>query len=876
MVELPDLLLSYGIALKKSGNEYQCLCYAHDDHTPSMSVYRNGNGHWNANCHACGAGGSVIKVYCQLSGLDPDNTADMAKAYEALELGIYTTGKPYAVIHNEPPGPPRPERTMLPPPADAGLPKMGWIEKDGIKFGEPHEVYIYRQPGGDPWYYEARWDLGSGKQCLCFTWGRRGSAPAKWECSHHLPPRPLYGLDHLHAKPDAQAVICEGPRKAAAAQQLLPMVACIGWAGGARGWRKSDWTPLAGRTCILWPDADEVGREVMADLARTLIAQGCTCYILDTTAEPAKWDARDALDDGWDAAQTLAWAKAHKGEPIAVMEKKTPEDSPEDGVADPDGAICDPQEPPEYTAPLPLETYASGTAEFTWPSDPADLFGEYVVPGLKAGMLPDVVQDFVDDRAHIINTEPAYGALCCIVTAAGMIDDRIRIKVKADEEWYESARLWGCIVGEPSSRKSPMQRQCVGPLSKIIEKVAKEDSAIAANQEILDAKYEKKWKEYKSACIDADDHSGIERPVPPPRPERHHVKIRSFTMEALEEVLRDCPRGIFVDVDELSGLIGSLDAHKQNGSKKDRAQILEAYEGGPYQKAVISRGGAFTIPNFSATILGGIQPSKMRQMQIDLSGDGFLQRFLVVCSTTDGGNDRDDPPNAVAIRAWADLLDHLYHLKPGGHYVDMTPGARAVWRKATDTVHDIIRTRMIGPAFTSHLGKYNGIGARMILTYHCIESAIQCRHPESWPVQADTARKAMAYLLNHLLPHAMSFYEDGLGQSEPQEAAKLIAGQIVAEGKGELTTTWLHKSGPKKWRAGSQQLQHESLNRLVEYGWIAPCGGINNATRRPTRYLVNPHVHSLFERHKATAIERIKNAQDIGRKIRAGSIGDVN
>ena len=44
MRELPDLMLSYGIKLKERGNRYECLCPAHDDHNPSMSVYRNGDG----------------------------------------------------------------------------------------------------------------------------------------------------------------------------------------------------------------------------------------------------------------------------------------------------------------------------------------------------------------------------------------------------------------------------------------------------------------------------------------------------------------------------------------------------------------------------------------------------------------------------------------------------------------------------------------------------------------------------------------------------------------------------------------------------------------------------------------------------------------
>lgn len=882
MIELPDLLLSYGIALKKTGNEFTCLCYAHDDSNPSMSVYINGNNNWNAHCHACGAGGSVIKVYCDLAGLDFDNKQDVATAYKALETGEYHSGKPFAVIHNETPLPKeKPERTMLVPPKDTPQPKMGWLEKDGVKWGEPHEVHIYRQPNGDPWFYEARWNLVNPetgeikKECRCFSWGKRGvSAPAKWECSHHLPPRPLYGLDQVAAKPDAQVVVCEGPRKASAAQTLLPMVACVGWAGGANGWHKSDWSPLSGKACILWPDADDVGRAAMDELANHLLAIGCQVNMLATLDMPDGWDAADALADGWNTDKTLAWAKAAKSDPIEPKEeKKTLEE-----IDDPaDASIYNMEELPEepeipeipqhVVETLPLETYADGTAEFTWTTEPADLFSEFVVPALQHGVLPKVIEDHVFDIAEVINADPSFGAITAVATVAGLIDDRIKIHL--NHGYRESARLWTVCVGEPSTKKSPIMDAIRLPLGAIKKRYAQEEQKIKQRQDILDARYKAKIKEYTEACIKSDDH-GLVEPFPCERLQRRRIECDNLTREMFEEVLRDMPTGLIIHADELAGWLGSMDAYKAAGVKADRALWLRAYNGGPMQIDKVQR-GSYLIENWSATITGGIQPSKLSGMVSQLDDDGLLQRFLIVCSSRDGGQGLARPWNHSASEAWSNLLNHVVEIKPGGELVKLTQEAAEIRDKAVDYIYKIINSRLIRGAFCTALGKWEGTTGRMILIFHVVECAMNGKHPEAELVKPETAQLAIDYMMRHLLPHMVSFYEDGLGESESTIVAKLIAGQIVAENTVELTTTKLHKSGPKKWRSGTTGIQHDSLNRLVEYGWLAPAGGINNATRRPTRFLVNPHVHSLYAKHADSERKRIEANIAIAAKIRAGN-----
>ena len=84
-VSLPDLLLSYGVTLRQSGNGYIAKCISHEDNNPSMSVYRadNFNGYL-CICHACSFKGDVVDVYEKLTGTD---TAEAVAAQTVQRCG---------------------------------------------------------------------------------------------------------------------------------------------------------------------------------------------------------------------------------------------------------------------------------------------------------------------------------------------------------------------------------------------------------------------------------------------------------------------------------------------------------------------------------------------------------------------------------------------------------------------------------------------------------------------------------------------------------------------------------------------------------------------------------------------------------------------
>lgn len=877
MMELPNLLLSYGINLIAKGSEYQCLCFAHDDKNPSMSVYVNGAKKYIAHCFSCGFHEDVIGTYCYLNGLNPKVPADFLKAKSALESGIASSGKPFATI-SVAKAPPAMEREFLVPPDDDQVPEMGWLRgRDGIEFGMPERVLLFRTPDGKPWFYEARYIVNGRKEPRCFTYGKIGAKASRWACTFPPKPRPIYGLDKIAAT-TGQIAVFEGARKAELAQSLVPAsLACTAWVGGAGAWQHSDWAPVVGRPILLFPDADVPGRKAMDDLAQHLSGLGCSVNIVDDPASPDKWDI---CDKEWSPEEFIAWAKAHKSQYPAHEIPLQQEDQADASIYE----LAPVAEDQESLADAPVdergatdahdtqrvESYMSRTTSAVWTPSPADLFSGFVVAPLAKELLPPVVGDHIFDLAEVINTDAAFGAITAIATVAGLLDDRIKIHL--NYRYRESARLWVMCCGEPSTKKSPIMDAVRYPLSKIKQHYAALEKGIKQRQEVIDARHKAKLKEYTEACIKSDDHDVLE-PPPAERLERRRIDGDNLTREALEVVLQDMPSGVLIHADEMAAWIGSMDAYKAAGVKADRALWLRAYNGGPMQIDRVTR-GSYLIENWSATISGGIQPSKLANIAGQLDDDGLLQRFLIVASNRGGGQGlTNQGPNEAAEKAWSDLLNAIVSTKPGGGAVMLSPEAAEIRNAAVSEIYRIINSNMISRAFCTALGKWEGTTGRMILIYHAIDCAQKGVHPENALVSAATAQMAIDYMMRHLLPHMVSFYEDGIGQSAAQDIARLLAGRIIARGDVELTIRELSQYGPHKWRHASEENKRQAIAKLIEYGWIESADLGNHVSRLPSRYRINPHVHESFAKYRAAEQAKMDAAREIGDRIKAGSRG---
>jgi uncharacterized protein (DUF927 family) len=172
------------------------------------------------------------------------------------------------------------------------------------------------------------------------------SGKLEWRWLGVDPLRPLYGLDRLAARPDADAMICEGEKAADAATLLFPDHVAVTSPNGAKAADKTDWSALAGRRCVLWPDADEAGEAYAAEVCKRLYTAGATDVRRLTSAAfltlpdgairealPAGWDAADAVADGYTAA-LVAERLAGLPDAFPVFERAAPATAAKVGAGD--------------------------------------------------------------------------------------------------------------------------------------------------------------------------------------------------------------------------------------------------------------------------------------------------------------------------------------------------------------------------------------------------------------------------------------------------------------------------------------------------------------------------------------------------------------
>lgn len=479
--------------------------------------------------------------------------------------------------------------------------------------------------------------------------------------------------------------------------------------------------------------------------------------------------------------------------------------------------------------------------------EPVDLWGAFKPPALPSGLLPPIIERWARVNADHMGCDPAGLAMAALATCAAAIPDQVRVRVKKYGDWVESARIWVALVGEPSTKKSPILSVATRPLRHL-------DNDLFRQWQRDCAQFEALPKEERASRQ---------------RPAMTRLRVEDATVEAAQQVLEGSPWGIMLLQDELSGFFGAMD--KYSGAKAaqaDRAFWLRSFNGGEYALSRVGRGNSM-IPNLSVTMLGGIQPAPLRKIASDTVDDGMLQRlFTIILHRAEMGRDEPMPPvNA----AYDDLIPALHALKPGGFAntgaLMMTDEAMQAQREFHQRFFDLQNLEFINRKLGSHLGKYEGLLPRLVLIWHCIEHCSrQDGEPLPMMIGADTVRRAGQFLERFLLAHSVSFYAGCLGLSDDHDQLTAIAGYILAH-KCETVTNRDIARGNRTMRGLKDYEVQPLLQQLEALGWLQRTIGPRPSS--PPHYAVNPLVHLRFaERASAEAAMRQEVRKQIGRIIR--------
>ena len=166
------------------------------------------------------------------------------------------------------------------------------------ELGQATAKWDYRDASGDLIAVVYRYDPpGCKKQFRPWDAKRRKMVPPE--------PRPLYNQPGLINA--SEVILVEGEK---CAQSLIAagVVATTAMQGANAPVEKTDWSPLAGKSVLIWPDRDKPGWDYAARAAQAILSAGArTCHILYPPEEATEgWDAADAIAEGFDIGNFLA------------------------------------------------------------------------------------------------------------------------------------------------------------------------------------------------------------------------------------------------------------------------------------------------------------------------------------------------------------------------------------------------------------------------------------------------------------------------------------------------------------------------------------------------------------------------------------------
>jgi hypothetical protein len=495
---------------------------------------------------------------------------------------------------------------------------------------------------------------------------------------------------------------------------------------------------------------------------------------------------------------------------------------------------------------------------------PVDLFGDFNPPALNRAFLPPPIASFVFEASAVKGSPPEVLALSALVAIAAACDDGFKLQCRPNEPgWLESARLWGMIVGEPSTKKTPAMKLAFSGLSDM------NVDMIGRNQRAM-AEYDRQMQVYKLAekgRVRAEvKGDGLPEPLPTPdKPREERIITADFTVEGLSRLLVDNPRGMLCFTDELAGWFGAMGRYSSNGGGSDRAAWLEFYQGGP--KPIDRAGRTVLVPNASVNVIGAIQPAKMRALAANMDDDGLLQRFIPIVLPKQPLMPSDDPEPTHLIRAYADLIQHLWNTRPGNERTIITMSDEAIevrkdmdhWRTmlaASDGLPDMLR---------SAVTKYEGLFPRLCLTYHMIACAASRRFPTSIPLQGATARRVADLIKHWLFPNALAFYTGVMGKCSPGfELARAGADYLLAAAPSRVTRRDI-THGCNAWRGAPEWQQQAALAALEQAGWLIPGeAGVKGAKA----WMVSPRALRDFSARAAGIRQRRKATAELMAALR--------
>lgn len=791
---------------RKTGGGFMACCPAHPDKNPSLAIDETG-GALLVKCFAGCEQGEVVAAL-KSRGLWPE-------ANSAPLLPVKRSGTSPAW------------RAITPIPSNA--PPAPEVHP---QHGQPSCVWRYFNAAGELLQLTYRFDAGDGgKQVLPLSYCTDGNRHAwRWQA---LPePRPLYGLETLADA--ARVVVCEGEKATDAARRLLGKIPVVTWPGGSNAVDKADFTPLAGKTVAVWPDADAPGIKAAIAVAEACNVAGAEAVKV-TEPPPGVaegWDLADAEAEGWTRQQVLE--QLRNGLSLdAFRAKYRPSSHPAE--TQPLQVVLN---DPEWPEPAPLPDGLPPVASFDFK------------------LLPGTLRPWAQDICERIQCPPDFVAVGIIAALGAIIGRKVGIRPQFRTDWTVTANQWGMIVGRPGVLKSPALEAALAPLKRLATQANETHAAALAEHKTalqvakLRAEAGEKEARKRLASNPGADVVALLAAEEPEAPALRRYMANDTSPAALGELLRQNPNGLLVFRDELVSLLRGLEREDQ---AEGRGFYLTGWNGDSgYTFDRITRGMNLHIPAVCLSLLGGTQPGRLAEyvrqaVKGGAADDGLIQRFGLLVWPDNGGpwRDVDRWPDGDAKREAHRVFDYLDKLDPasieaqqdtdhqgepeGLPFLRFDAAGLGLFLEWRTDLEARLRGSGLHPAMESHLAKYRKLIPGLALILHLAEGG-------TGPVTERATLQALAWG-EYLETHAQRAY-GSVSQQETAAAKAILARIRKGDLQGDFSARDIYRNG---WALLSDREQvTDALHLLADYEWLREIRRTDTGGKPSTVFQVNP------------------------------------
>jgi putative DNA primase/helicase len=500
---------------------------------------------------------------------------------------------------------------------------------------------------------------------------------------------------------------------------------------------------------------------------------------------------------------------------------------------------------------LSTDGHSPGGAKDEWPTPQPIPGGLSPVEPFCEDLLPEVLRSLVVDIAERMQVPMDYPAVAIVLSLAGVVSRRASIQPKEnDTGWVVVPNLWGGIVGPPGYLKSPVIQAATRPLNQIQAEWRREHDEALEDYGRGKEEHELRraaWKEQFKAAS-KNGNAAPDRPTGEPNmPTLRRLVVNDATFEALHQTMSDNPAGILVVRDELTGWLAQLD---RPGREGERAFYLQAWNGDTGHTIDRIQRGTIHVPACCVSMLGGIQPGRLRSYLADAvkdgpSNDGLAQRFqlLVWPDTAPDWEYKDRPPDADAEQKAAIIFRRLLDLNPENPArFRFAPDAQALFIEWLAELEAKVRGDGLHPALIAHLSKYRSLMPSLALLFELAGQAGASLAVSQNFVGLESARRSAAWC-SYLESHARRVYSCIVAPQlqSGRALAERIRHRDVGNG-GHFTCREVYVRG---WSGlDTPEAAKMAAEVLKDLGWLrslpgesGPLGG-----RPPDRYEVNPEV----------------------------------